>query len=191
MRDAEMLSKAGSASSAVFILLFLPIVFCLLVFSATSVNAVSIRTSFISVSVAGVVPGEDFSLRENGGPVLKIFNRGSEKVKVKVEAVEEKIPLFPPLSKGDDRGICMLAEPSWIKFEKDTLEIPAGSSAETDIIIKVPEEKRYFGGNFYVCLMSQTESSGKMFSAGLRSKLFFQTVERKTLWKKIKGIFKK
>jgi len=191
MRDAEMLSKAGSASSAVFILLFLPIVFCLLVFSATSVNAVSIRTSFISVSVAGVVPGEDFSLRENGGPVLKIFNRGSEKVKVKVEAVEEKIPLFPPLSKGDDRGICMLAESSWIKFEKDILEIPADSSAETDIIIKVPEEKRYFGKKFYVCLMSQTESGENMFSAGLRSKLFFQTVERKTLWKKIKGIFKK
>jgi len=142
-------------------------------------EAVSIRTSFISVSVSGVVPGEEFSLRKNGGPVLKIFNKGGKQVKVKFEAV----------SAVEDKAVS--ADVSWIKFEKALLEIPADSAGETDVVIKVPEEKRYFGKKFYVCLVSQTESGENMFSAGLRSKLFFQTVERETLWKKIKGIFKK
>jgi len=157
-------------------------IYCLLFtgyFFALPVSAVSIRTSFISVSVSGVVPGEEFSLRENGGPVLKIFNKGVTKVKVKVEAVA-----------ADEKDV-ISAETGWIKFEKETLEIPADSSAETDVVIKVPKEKRYFGKRFCVYLLSQTAAGGKMFSAGLRSKLFFQTVERKTLWKKIKGIFKK
>ena len=169
MKDKRLKIKNACVLLAVFCLPF-----------AVSVFAVNIRTPFVSVSAPGVVPGKEYSLKKHGLRTLKIYNKSAGPVTVKVAVLPEK------LKKDYDS----VRDVSWIEIKKPSLKIPAGSFAETDIAIKVPEMKNFYGRKFSAVIMSAASGGGNL-SAGLRSKLFFTTARKKSLWQKIKGWFGK
>ncbi len=69
--------------TAQFIFLFL--------FFVCFLFALNIKTPFVNVSVKGVVPGKEFSLKKNGYPALRIYNKGQETVKVKISGKVERL----------------------------------------------------------------------------------------------------
>ncbi|MBU2528464.1 hypothetical protein KKF70_03640 [bacterium] len=141
--------------------------------------AVNIRTPFVSVSASGVVPGEAYSLKAHGLRTLKIYNKGAEKITVK----------FSIAPGGVEKNYEAAPDVKWISFEKNSVDIAAGAFAETDVIINVPDEKKFYGRSFSAVILSA--GVGGNISAGLRSKLYFTTVKKKNIWQKLKGIFEK
>ena len=160
-----------------FVKLPLPLCFLFWTLALSSAYAVNIRTPFVSVTAQSVVPGEEYSLRANGLRALKIYNKGNEKIRVKFEVI--------PVGR---EGFEALPDAGWISFEKESLEIAAGAFAETDVLINVPDEKGSYGRKFAAVIVSAGSVGGNI-SAGLRSKLFFETLKKKNLWQKIKGWF--
>jgi len=150
------------------------ITFVSLCFIGLVLASVNIVTPFVSISVKEVVPGEKFSLVKNGYPALRIYNRSQKKVEIK----------FSVLKIEDEQG--NRVNKNCIRFEKNIVEVLPEDFAETDVFIKLPKEKKYFGKKFKGIIISEVISiSGDYISAGLSSKIFIITKKRK------KGIFEK
>ncbi|MEA2081485.1 MAG: hypothetical protein U9O97_01915 [Elusimicrobiota bacterium] len=147
---------------------------CVLFF-ASFAFAVNMRTPFVSVTASGVVPGEEYSLRAEGHRTLKIYNKGKEKIRVKFEVIPSAVEGFEAMPDG-----------GWLSFEKDVLEIEPGAFAETDVVINVPDEKANYGRKFAAVIVSAGSAGGNL-SAGLRSKLFFETLKRKSFFRRLFG----
>ena len=162
--------------TAQFIFLFL--------FFVCFLFALNIKTPFVNVSVKGVVPGKEFSLKKNGYPALRIYNKGQETVKVKISGKVERLksekednPLLnlPPKRGKKQRGDFALSTKrnvagellfaNIIKIEKPVLEIEPGSFAETDIIIFVPRKKENYGRVFKAKIFINSAGTGQI-SAG-------------------------
>ncbi|MBU3954933.1 hypothetical protein KJ633_00560, partial [bacterium] len=143
--------------------------------------AVNIRTPFVSVSASGVVPGEAYSLKAHGLRTLKIYNKGTDKITVKFSVAPGRV----------EKDYEASPDVKWLSFEKNSVDIAPGAFAETDVIISVPQDKKFYGRSFSAVILSAGAGAGGNISAGLRSKLYFTTVKKKNIWQKIKGIFER
>ncbi len=152
---------------------------CCLLF-ASFAFAVNMKTPFVSVSASGVVPGEEYSLKAHGLRTPKIYNKGMDEITVRFKALPEALK----------DGFEVLPDVKWISFEKESFDIAPDSFAETDVIIRVPEDRKFYGRSFSAVILSAGAGKGGNISAGLRSKLYFTTVRKKSFWQKIKGVFR-
>jgi len=71
---------------------------------------------------------------------------------------------------------------------KDEFFLKPQGKAMTDVIIKIPKDKEYYGKKFQAYIFSYTK--GGLVSVGLKSKLFLSIKKRRNLfhrfWKSLK-----
>jgi len=145
----------------------------MIIFSGIIFAGLNILTPFVDVTVKGVIPGKEFSLSRNGYPKLRVYNKGKEKivVKVEIESREQK-------------------RESRVMIEKEVFEIEPDSFGETDLIIFVPKKKENYGKKFEKEILITGKTEAGNIQGGLRSKVIFYTVKKKSFWKRVKEIFK-
>ncbi|RLD16208.1 MAG: hypothetical protein DRI22_01495 [Caldiserica bacterium] len=133
----------------------------------------NLLTPFVNVTVKGVPPGKKFSLAKNGYPKLRVYNKGKEKVIVRVNVV----------SRGQKVE-------SRIIVEREVFEIEPGSFSETDLIIFVPKRKENYGKRFEreILITGRTEKGN--VQGGLRSKIVFYTTKKKSFFQWLKELLK-
>lgn len=129
------------------------------------VEAAGLSTGFSEVTLENLEIGKAYRTKELAGLPLIIVNTGEQAIDLKIELL-----LPQPLELKD--GYDSIPDLGWIKLEQaEFTEIRPDSSAITDVIISIPDEKKYQGKNYQVFIWSHTV--GTKIGLGLKSKLLF------------------
>jgi len=137
----------------------------LVVALGTAVGAFGLRTGFVEVNIGCLEPGGTFSVMEKSKFPLSVTNVGDEPVVLVIEVVR---PSAHELLQGYEA----IPDTNWIRFQRDRFRVDPGKNAVTDVIITVPDDRRYVGHRFQAWLWSHTVLGGGV-AAGLRSRLLF------------------
>lgn len=132
--------------------------------------AYGLETGFGKIILENVPIGINYSMRDNAKFPLTIKNTGDKKVTLKIEVL---IPQKDEIQKGYEA----IPETNWIKLEKEEFVIPAKGEAETDVVISIPDEKKYLGKKFHAFIWSRTVEDN--LGVGIKSKLLINTKETK------------
>lgn len=144
-----------------FIILFLILTFC----ANHTLEAVGLTTGFSEVLIENLETGKTYTTSEAAGLPLVVVNTGEEVVDLKME-------LLLPREEELKEGFLPLPELSWIKLESlEFKEVKPNASAETDVIISIPDDQQYRGKKYQVFIWSHT--TGRALGVGLKSKLLF------------------
>ncbi len=127
---------------------------------AEGVCAGGLRTLFVEVTLDRVKIGQSYTLR----PPLAITNTGARSTQFKFEAVTPE-----PIELRD--GYETIPDPSWIRFEREIFTVEPDGTAQTDVILDVPDDVAYLGKSYQVVIDSQ--SMGGTIGIGFRSKVLF------------------
>ena len=132
-----------------------------------------LQTKFSMVTLENLEPGESYNTRELVNLPLVVRNTGDEKATVKVDVK------IPQMSKGmAENHYEAIPSTSWIHIQQEELEIDAGGTAGTDVIITVPDDDRYLNKRYQVDL--HIHSVGKQFiNVALLSNLRFTVAARR------------
>lgn len=145
------------------IIIILLFIFCLYY----SINAAGLQTRFSSVLVHNLHPGKSYSLKKIVKLPLKIKSTFNKNVKLEIK-------ILKPFKQELKEGYEIIPDISWIQTGTNSLIIRAMKESETDVIIKIPDDKKYFGRKFQVMIWSHTV--GRSVGCGLKSRLLFTTV---------------
>ena len=140
-------------------------------------KAGGLRTTFSSVLIENLKIGKSYSLLKTVNLPLKIKSTYNRNIKIKITVLK---PYKDELKKGFE----IIPDTLWIKIKNDLLTIKPKGSAFTDVIIKIPYDKKYLGKKFQVMIWSRT--TGKGIGCGLKSRLLFTIVPLKKTKKKVK-----
>ncbi len=151
--------------------LFLAVIF----YAFSYVYPIGILTPFTEQRVENIKLGKKYLIKP-----LKVKNTGKDKVKVKVEVLK---PSLSELKEDYEQ----ISDISWIIIEKTTFTIKSEEWAKTDIFIRIPKNKLYYGKKYQVWLLTQTVSKTGLIQAGLKSRLLFSTARKKGFFKRIFG----
>lgn len=132
--------------------------------------AYGLKTGFGKVILENVPLGETYSMRKDSNFPLIVKNESPGQIKLKLEV------LIPEESEVQE-GYEAIPDKGWITLEKDMFTVEPGGEAETDVVIRVPDDEEYLGRKFHVFIWSHTieESLG----IGIKSKLLFKVTEEK------------
>ena len=139
----------------VFIIIFL-------IITARLSFAGGLSTTFGEVVVDDLAVGKAYSMKNDAKFPLSIKNTSSQTVSLLLEV------LYPEKSELK-KGYEAIPDVSWIKLEQNSFEVAPEASATTDVIISVPDKKKYSGMKYQVYIWSHT--IGKAIGVGLKSKL--------------------
>ena len=144
---------------------------CLLMSWTTS--ATELATSFVNVFVFNVPLGTPRRVEDSAGKGLMLYNKGDDPLSIHVEAV------FPSA-----KELRSPAEPvpdtRWIQIQPENIEVPAHGRAEVQVIILVPNDKKYRSHLYQAMISSRAQSlagQGVILSAGLKSRLTFKVAD--------------
>lgn len=130
-----------------------------------SLEASGLSTGFSEVVLDNLMIGKTYSTNETVNLPLLVVNTGAEAVDLKIEVIMAE----PSELKA---GYEAMPDLSWIKLEKaDFKEILPNEAAKTDVIISIPNDKRYSGKKYQVFIWTYTV--GRKVGVGLKSKLLF------------------
>jgi len=100
------------------------------------------------------------------------MNRGKNPIKLRMEVL---VPSLSELKEGYEP----IPDASWVELEKDYFFVEPSKYAVTDIIITVPNDKKYLGKKYQVYIWSQTVGGGQLpIALGLKSRLLLETSEK-------------
>jgi len=125
-----------------------------------------LSTKFGEVRLSNLKIGQTYGMRELVNFPLQVVNTSDF-------AVELKIDVLVPKSSEAKEGYEPIPDASWIEMEKDSFILEPGQTAISDVLIKIPDDEKYFGKGFEVNLWSHTVGKGKMIAVGLNSRLLF------------------
>ena len=131
--------------------------------------AYGMRTGFGKVIMEKIPMGRDYSMRKDAKFPLVIENKSDKEMEVKLEVL---IPKVGEIQEGYEA----IPDANWIALEKDALVIEPNGKSETDVIIRVPDNKEYLGRRFHVFIWSHT--MGEAVGIGIKSKLLFSVGEK-------------
>lgn len=127
--------------------------------------AAGISTGFSEVRLENLRIGISYSVKKTANMPLVIMNTGSNPIDLKVELLAAE----PAELK---EGFLPIPDLSWVKLERrDFKDIKPGAEAVTDVIISIPQDKKYQGKKYQLFIWSHTV--GKAIGIGLKSKLIF------------------
>ncbi len=141
----------------------------LFTFCSNFVFCSGISTSFSEVLLEDLQPGVKYSIEKIANFPLKVINNSSEKVSLKIEAIESS-NLRPGFEKIPDL--------SWISLEKNEFSLNPYETAITDLLIQIPDKKKYLDKKYQVNIWSHVLSKnegGVVFAPGLESVLLITT----------------
>lgn len=113
--------------------------------------------------------GQEYSLKQLLGYPFQVTYRGKYPVDLKID-------LIKPTTTSDNYE--PIPDLSWIQLQKSEFSLDPGETAETDIIIKIPNNETLLGKKFHVSLAPQTSApkgdnrTWLTFSVGLICKLY-------------------
>lgn len=129
-----------------------------------------LRTGFGKVILEDIPMGRTYSMRKDAKFPLRIKNESDRTVNLKVE-------VLVPDESDVQQGYEPIPETRWISLEKNQFVIGPNDTAETDVLIDIPNDSKYSGRKFHVFIMSYT--TGESLGIGLKSKLLFSVGEAK------------
>ena len=149
--------------------LSIAIVSCLsIVYCFSSAFGAGISTTFAEVILKDLEIGRSYSTKGIAHMPLCVMNTGGETIDLKIDVL---IPQPADLKKGYEA----IPDVSWIRLEKDFFsDLAPGEQAVTDVILTIPDDKKYAGKKYQVYLRSHTVGKkGLAIAVGLRSRLLF------------------
>ena len=136
------------------------------------VYAGGLSTTFVQVKLENIEPGKTYSTKELKNRTLVVRNT-TENIKTDI-GIEPEIPVSYNLAKGYEP----IPDLSWIKVQKSYFKnVAPGGSAETDILITIPNNPKYYGKKYQVYIYSHT-AGAETFRMGLMSRLLIHTAEK-------------
>ena len=111
-------------------------------------GAAGLRIEPGGLLIQDVPVGETRSVVESSGIAFVVYNRDNVPHVYRISA-------HRPSQAGNGkwpRGYCEIPDPSWIVPTPDVLEIPAGSSASFDVLVRLPEDDRLHNQKWAVTL---------------------------------------
>ena len=141
-------------------------IFALLLSIHRGAIGAGLSTKFGEVKLANLKIGQTYSMRELVNFPLQVVNTGDATVDLKVDVI---------LPKAEDakEGYEPIPDTSWVKLEKDFFTLEPGQTAISDVLIKIPDDEKYFGKGFEVDIWSRTVPRGRSgtLAVGLKSRL--------------------
>jgi hypothetical protein len=139
---------------------------------ASPAGSEGLATPFVDVGVVQVPLGKPWHVQDDKGRSLVLQNLGAGALQVSVE------PLMPTAQelRAPTEAIPDLG---WVRIEPKTLTIPAGATAECQVILTVPRRWKYRHKLYQVMIWSRSApvaTSAMTIGAGLKSRLRFKTV---------------
>ena len=142
------------------------LVLSIVLFSSSSVYAGGLSTRFVEVKLEDMELGKTYSVKEEINRPLVVVNTTEDKT-IDIE-IEPEAPVEYNLVQGYEP----IPDLSWIEIEKSYFEnVGPNEYAETDIIITIPEDKKYYGKKYQVYIYSHTASKAT-FRMGIMSRIF-------------------
>jgi hypothetical protein len=123
-----------------------------------------LSTTFGEVKLENLKIGEEYSMEEAAEFPLVVQNTSDEQLAIKVE-------ILYPKKEELKEGFEPIPDISWISLEKEQFSLKPQEGAKTDVIIKIPNDKKYLGKKYQVYLWSHTV--GRSLGVGLKSRLLF------------------
>jgi hypothetical protein len=135
-------------------------------------STAGISTSFTEVTVRNLSIGKNYAMGEKVGRKLEVRNRGENSIELKMEVL---VPSKSELKEGYEP----IPEASWIELEKDYFSVEPSKSAVTDVIVTIPNDKKYLGKKYQAYIWSHTVGKGNLpIALGLKSKLLLEISEQ-------------
>jgi len=134
-----------------------------------------LSTPYGEIKVENIVPGETVSITGIANKPFTVKNNSDYPVRLKIDVVIPQETELKP-------GYVAVPDVSWIKLEKDTFDLASGEEASTQVILNVPNKKKFYGKKYQVYLWSRTvpSESGMSIAVGLKSRFLLDTVEKKS-----------
>ncbi|GEM_PF-1751669 len=136
----------------------------------------SILTPFTECFIEDLKPGEEYYLSELTGDYVKVNNPGDRTENLKLGFEE-------PAAK--DEAHESIPDAKWLRPLNSSMKLKPGQWEKTDVLIKIPSGKEYYGRSFRVDLLIETTGEEDI-QAAIRSRVVLETKERKGLWRRIR-----
>ena len=130
-----------------------------------------LSTTLTEVKIEGAKPDVIYSIKEQAGKPLIVKNT------TETRSVDIAIEAEKPVDYNLVPGYEPIPDLSWVVIEKNYFEnVMPGESAETDIMIKIPDDEKYSEKKYQVYIYSHT--AGKdMMRMGLMSRILIETAK--------------
>jgi hypothetical protein len=136
---------------------------------AAGVEATGLRTPFLEVNLGCLKPGQTYSLLENRNLPLSVTNTGKVPVDLAIDVLRPRMDeLFD--------GYEPISDTNWITLQQNRFRLEPGTNAITDVLVNVPEDKRYLGRRYQLWLFSYVLRPGGVV-VGLKSRVLFTICE--------------
>jgi hypothetical protein len=128
-----------------------------------------IRTDFGDVHIDNLGIGRTYNLRDLAGTPLKVTNTGRDTVNL-VMSVE--IPTGTMITENrQELGYRPIPSVDWVTLSRTQFIVPAGESAYSDVIIKIPDDPSLYGKKFQADIYSRTTGGDAFLHLGVWSHL--------------------
>jgi len=135
-------------------------------------NTGGISTSFTEVVVRDLSIGKNYAIGKKVDQELRVRNRGELPIELKMEVL---MPSKSELKEGYEP----IPDASWIELEKDYFSVEPAKDAMTDVIITIPNDKKYLGKKYQAYIWSHTGGKGALpIALGLKSRLLIEISEK-------------
>ena len=126
---------------------------------------IGLSTQFVNVVMENLEPGRSYNLRELRGIPYTVKNRGDGAVDVIVEVtVPVETEIIEPYEP--------IPDPTWMQVVPGRFRLGAGEPGFSDLIITIPDDKKYVGRHFQAMVWAHTVGTGFM-AAGVKSHIRF------------------
>jgi hypothetical protein len=143
-----------------------------LLFSAMTLHAAGLSTTFVDVVVESAKVGKAITVHGPEGRGLILKNLGDATIQVTLKALSPASSQLRP-------GAEPMPELQWVRFDPPTLLIPARSEGEVKVSVTIPASKKYRNRLFQVMVWSKGEAArtqGISYNAALLSNLRIHTL---------------
>lgn len=126
------------------------LLFTVYVFSG-NLYGLGLSTDFNNIFIENLQIGQEYNLTKVSNLMFKAKNTSENKVKIKVQ------PVYPG-EQNLREGFEIIPSTDWLKLSKTEFDVAPQGYAVSDVIITIPENKKYLGKKFQVNMWSHISS---------------------------------